>query len=72
MSARGGLFPCRVIMEIKWTDAHGQPIKCIHCFHRILVGLTHKNKRGNDRIALALRPVWSLEELGDVHHVEGT
>jgi hypothetical protein len=35
------------------TDAQGRPITCIHRFHRILAGLTHKNKRGEDRIALA-------------------
>jgi hypothetical protein len=42
-------------MEIKWTDAHGQPIKCIHRFHRIMVDLRHKNKQGKDRTALARR-----------------
>jgi HIRAN domain len=42
-------------MTIAWTDAQGRPVTCIHRFHRILVGLTHKNKAGEDRIALARR-----------------
>jgi hypothetical protein len=39
----------------KWTDAKGRPIECVHRFQRILVGLTHPNKRGQDRIALSRR-----------------
>jgi hypothetical protein len=42
-------------MTIVWTDAQGRSATCIHRFHHILVGLTHKNKAGEDRIALARR-----------------
>ncbi len=37
----------------QWTDALGRPKECIYRFQRSLVGLTHPNKQGHNRIALA-------------------
>jgi hypothetical protein len=37
----------------QWTDAHGQPKACIHRYTCSLVGLTHSNKNGTDRLGLA-------------------
>lgn len=41
----------------RFTDALGNPKPCIRRFQRQLVGLTHPNKRGEDRIALARKLV---------------
>lgn len=35
-----------------WTDALSHPKNCIHRYARQLVGLTHPNKNGKDRLAL--------------------
>ncbi len=35
-----------------WTDAHGNPIQCIHRYSRTVVGVSHSNKRGVDRMNL--------------------
>ena len=36
----------------QWTDALSKPKQCIHRYSRSLVGLTHPNKQGNERIPL--------------------
>lgn len=35
----------------RWTDALGRPIDCIHRFSSQVVGLSHSNKYGRDRMA---------------------
>jgi hypothetical protein len=37
----------------QWTDALGRPKECIHRYTCSLVGLTHPNKNGTDRVGLA-------------------
>jgi HIRAN domain len=34
----------------QWTGAHGNPIECIHKYGCQIVGLSHANKRGRDRM----------------------
>lgn len=36
----------------QWTDALGSPIECIHRFSSQVVGFSHPNKRGRDRLTL--------------------
>ena len=38
-----------------WTDAHGNPIQCIHRYSRTVVGFSHPNKGGVDRMNLVQR-----------------
>lgn len=38
-----------------WTDAHGRPIECIHRYGRTVVGFSHPNKRGVDRMTFVQR-----------------
>lgn len=38
-----------------WTDALGNPIECIHRYDRNIVGFTHPNKRGVDRMSLVAK-----------------
>jgi hypothetical protein len=43
----------RSSMEVQWFDRDGKPKTCIQRHTRQLVGLTHVNQLGNDRVALA-------------------
>src|ERR1039458_8036080 len=43
------------IAKTNWTDAHGKPIECIHRYSRNIVGLSHPNKHGVDRLPLVKR-----------------
>jgi hypothetical protein len=38
------------IQKHQWTDAYGKPIECIHRYGCEIVGLSHSNKRGRDRM----------------------